>query len=73
MVPLLFYLFIMDILSLREKHMINDLLSLECFPIVSDIEQKLFIRMYGLSTFQYICLYILAIGTHEERQRKKDF
>jgi hypothetical protein len=60
----------MKILTPREEQMINDLLSLECFPIVTDTEQKLFIRMYGLTTFQYVCLYILAMGTHEERQRK---
>jgi len=69
-VSLIFYLLIMNILTPQESKMVDDLLSLECFPIVSDIEQKLFIRMYGLTTFQYVCIFILAIGTHEERQRK---
>jgi hypothetical protein len=58
-------------LTPQECQMIEDLLSVECFPEVSTEERRLFMRLYGLTSFQYVCIFIVAFGTWEERQRKK--
>ena len=63
----------MSNLTPKEEQMIEDLLNLECFPDVSSDEHHLFVRLHGLTPFQYVCIYIVAFGTWEERQRKKGF
>jgi hypothetical protein len=61
----------MDNLTPQECQMVEDLINVECFPNVSRDEHNLFVRVHGLTPFQYMCIWIVAFGTWEERQRKK--